>query len=219
MKKIAVIVAGGNGTRMNSNIPKQFLLVHGKPILYYTISTFLKAFHDIEIVLVLPEAYLNKGQELMSNYFQENHIIVTAGGHTRFHSVQNGLKYVDDECIVFVHDAVRCLISIELLKRCYEAAIKYGSAIPIIASKDSLRIADGNHFSVMDRNSVKLVQTPQVFLSKNILPAFHSDYAESFTDEATVVESSGVHLHFVEGEDNNIKITTPIDLKIAELLI
>ena len=220
MKKVAVIVAGGNGSRMNSSIPKQFLLIHGKPILYYSICTFFKAYDDIEIVLVLPENFINKGQEIITTYFQDKkNIKITAGGNTRFHSVQNGLKYVDDGSVVFVHDAVRCLLSKDLIIRTYEATIKYGSAIPVVASKDSLRIEEGNYLKVIDRNVVKLIQTPQVFLSNSILSAFKSEYSESFTDEATVVEYTGVKLHFLDGEENNIKITTPIDLKIAEMII
>src|SRR6476661_892087 len=125
MKKIAVIVAGGTGTRMNNTIPKQFLLLNGKPVLYYTIDTFLKAYDDLEVILVLPEEHIAAGQEIIDAFFDYNRIKITAGGRTRFHSVQNGLKLVEEESIVFVHDAVRCLLSVDLIHRCYEAVLTY----------------------------------------------------------------------------------------------
>lgn len=219
MKKTAVIVAGGSGTRMNSNMPKQFLLLHGKPVLYYTIDTFLKAYSDLKIILVLPEEHIAAGKEIIDAYFDSSRIAITEGGRTRFHSVQNGLQLIKDDCIIFVHDGVRCLLSTQLIQRCYEAAMEKGSAIPVIDSKDSVRIIKGEENEAADRSNVKLVQTPQTFHSKILLPAFKIDFKDKFTDEATVVEAFGLKVYLVEGEENNIKITKPTDLLIAEKLL
>ena len=219
MKKIAVIVAGGNGTRMNTQMPKQFLLLNGKPVLYYTIDTFFKAYSDIKIILVLPEEYIAAGKEIIDAYFDSSRIIITEGGRTRFHSVQNGLQLINEESIIFVHDGVRCLLSTDLIHRCYDAVVEYGSAIPVVDCKDSVRIIKGENNEAAERNNIKLVQTPQTFHSKILLPAFKIDFKDKFTDEATVVEAFGLKVHLVEGEENNIKITKPADLLIAEKLL
>ena len=219
LKKIAVIVAGGTGIRMNNTVPKQFLLLKNKPVLFYTIDTFLKAYDDMQIVLVLPEEHVAAGQEIIDAFFDYNRIKITIGGRTRFHSVQNGLALIEEESIVFVHDAVRCLVTTALIKRCYDTAIEYGSAIPVINSKDSVRIVTGKDNSAVERSSVKLVQTPQTFHSKILLPAFNIDYKDKFTDEATVVEAFGLKVQLVEGEENNIKITKPADLIVAEQIL
>ena len=219
MKKIAVIVAGGSGSRMNSTVPKQFLLLNNKPVLYYTLNSFLQAYDDLQIILVLPEEHVATGQEIIDAFFDYNRIQITIGGRTRFHSVQNGLALITEESMVFVHDAVRCLVSTELIRRCYDAAIENGSAIPVIDSKDSIRLltADGNE--ALERSTVKLVQTPQTFHSKILLPAFNIDYKDRFTDEATVVEAYGMKVQLVAGEENNIKITQPSDLLLAAQLL
>lgn len=219
MKKIAVIVAGGSGTRMNADIPKQFLLLSGKPILYYTIHTFLNAYKDLSIILVLPEEHIAAGQEIIDAFFDYNRIKITAGGRTRFHSVQNGLELITEESIVFVHDGVRCLLSTELVQRCYNDALEFGSAIPVIDSKDSVRLIKGEENEAIERSNIKLVQTPQTFHSKILLPAFKIDFKEKFTDEATVAEAFGLKVHLTNGEENNIKITNPADLLIAEQLL
>jgi 2-C-methyl-D-erythritol 4-phosphate cytidylyltransferase len=219
MKKIAVIVAGGSGTRMNAQMPKQFLLLNGKPVLYYTIDTFLKTYKDLHIILVLPEEYIAAGQEIIDAYFNYNRIKITAGGRTRFHSVQNGLELIKEESIIFVHDGVRCLLSADLIRRCHDAATEHGSAIPVIDCKDSVRMIKGEENEAVERSMIKLVQTPQTFHSKILLPAFKIDFKDKFTDEATVVEAFGLKVHLVEGEENNIKITKPTDLLIAEKLL
>ena len=219
LKKIAVIVAGGTGIRMNNTVPKQFLLLKGKPVLYYTIDTFLKSYEDMQIILALPEEHVAAGQEIIDAFFDYSRITITIGGRTRFHSVQNGLSLVEEESIVFVHDAVRCLLSVDLIKRCYKAAIENGTAIPVIDCKDSVRLIVDDHSTALERTKVKLVQTPQTFHSKILLPAFNIDYKEKFTDEATVAEAFGLKVNLVEGEENNIKITRPIDLIVAESIL
>ncbi len=219
MKKYAVIVAGGTGSRMNSSIPKQFLLLNNKPVLFYTLDTFLKAYVDLKIILVLPEEHVASGQEIIDAWFDYKRIKITVGGRTRFHSVQNGLMLVEEESIVFVHDAVRCLLTTDLIHRCYEKALEWGAAIPVIDCPDSVRYITGEGNEALERRRVKLVQTPQVFLSTILLPAFNIDYKDKFTDEASVVEAFGMKVWLVEGEEENIKITRPADITIAELIV
>ena len=219
MKKVALIVAAGNGSRMNSDIPKQFLLLKNKPVLYYSIKAFLDAYDDVEIILVLPEEHIAKGQEIIDGYFDSSKFKITAGGRTRFHSVQKGLSLIDDEAMIFVHDGVRCFVTKDLIKRCYDAALDFGTAVPVIDSADSIRMITKNGNKIVDRNKVKLVQTPQTFHSKILLPAFAIDYKDQFTDEASVVEAFGLKINLVEGEKNNIKITTPHDLELAKVLL
>ena len=219
MKKFAVIVAGGMGQRMGVEIPKQFLLLRGKPVLWYSINTFLSAYDDMQVVLVLPLAHLESGIELRNSFVNKDRIQIISGGVTRFHSVQNGLKAIKDQSVVFVHDGVRCLVSKDLIKKCYEQAIEKGSAVPAVAASDSIRIADGEKNVVADRDNIRMVQTPQTFTSEIILPAFQQEFNHSFTDEATVVEATGKEIFLIEGEYNNLKITRPIDLLIAEKIL
>lgn len=219
MKKYAIIVAGGSGTRMGVSLPKQFMLLKDKPVLYYTLKTFLESFEDLQIILVLPVDYTDMGQEIIDAYFDKDRIRITAGGDTRFQSVKNGLALVEDESIIFVHDGVRCLVTNELIHRCYTQAVETGTAIPAIVSKDSIRLITEEGSDAFDRNKVMLVQTPQTFHSKILLPAFQIDYKDKFTDEATVAEAYGMKVSLVEGEENNIKITRPVDLLFAESIV
>jgi 2-C-methyl-D-erythritol 4-phosphate cytidylyltransferase len=220
MKKFVIIVAGGNGNRMKSNIPKQFLLLQGKPVLYYAIHSFLKTYEDCKVILVLPEEHIATGQEIIDAFFDYNKISIVIGGRTRFHSVQNGLAQVTEEdSVIFVHDAVRPIVTSELITRCYESVLESGSAIPVIDCKDSVRLVHEDGSDAVDRSTIKLVQTPQAFHGKILIPAFKIDYKDKFTDEASVVESFGLKVSLVEGDDENIKITTPIDLVIADSIL
>lgn len=219
MVKYAIIVAGGSGTRMGEKLPKQFILLKDKPILYYTIKTFLESYEDLQVILVLPVDYMDMGQEIIDAYFDKDRIRITAGGDSRFQSVKNGLKLVEQESIIFVHDGVRCLLSEKLIHACYEKAVETGSAIPAVASKDSVRILTDEGNDAIDRNKVMIIQTPQTFHSKILLPAFQIDYKDKFTDEATVVEAYGLKVSLIEGEETNIKITKPVDMLIAESLL
>ena len=221
MNKYAVIVAGGSGTRMGGSTPKQFLLLNDKPILYYTLKVFLEAYEDVQIILVLPEEYTELGREIIDAYFDYSRIQITSGGETRFHSVKNGLALADKESIIFIHDAVRCLVTIDLIHRCFENALKTGSAVPALRSKDSVRLLNEkeNDNEVLERSKVVFIQTPQTFHSRILVPAFEIDYKERFTDEATVVEAFGLKISLIEGEESNIKITRPIDLFVAEKLL
>jgi 2-C-methyl-D-erythritol 4-phosphate cytidylyltransferase len=219
MKKYAVIVAGGSGMRMGTMVPKQFLPLQGKPVLWYTLTAFLDAFPDLEIILVLPEAHLQTGQDILRSTYAPDRIWMTVGGETRFHSVRNGLSHIHQHSIVFVHDGVRCLLTPQLIRRCYQMAQERGNAIPAITAVDSIRIEtfDGNEF--IDRSKVRIIQTPQTFYSDIVKAAFEQEYEESFTDEASVVERLGVKIHLIEGESTNIKITHPIDVLIAEKIL
>jgi 2-C-methyl-D-erythritol 4-phosphate cytidylyltransferase len=221
MEKYAIIVAGGSGSRMNSEVPKQFMMLKGKPVLYYSIHAFLKTFEDCKIILVLSEAHIGKGQEIVDAFFDYKSIKIAKGGRTRFHSVQNGLAQIENEdCIIFVHDAARPMLSSDLIQRCYNTVMEFGSAIPVVSCKDSLRIISNEGNEAVERSTIKLVQTPQVFHSKILLPAFFNiDFKDKFTDEASVVEAFGLKVYLVDGEDSNIKITNPTDLNIAESLL
>ena len=220
MKKVAVIVAGGNGLRMGSFTPKQFLLLKGKPVLWHTLYAFLQADTDLQIILVLPEEHIERGETIVQDLNAMNRVQLTKGGVTRFHSVQNGLKLITQESVVLVHDGVRCLVTKQLIQRCIEQALQKGTAIPAVAATDSIRIADGEKSVVADRNNVRIIQTPQTFLSTILLPAFNEQpYSEAFTDEATVVEAFGTPVFLCEGEYTNIKITRPVDLLMAEKMM
>lgn len=218
-KKVAIIVAGGSGTRMQNAVPKQFLDLSGKPILYHTIAAFAVAFPDMEVVLVLPEAHFTFANHLLQAFDSLPAITIVKGGETRFHSVKNGLQQVKEPAVVFVHDGVRPLVSATLIRACYEATLSHGSAIPVIDIKDSIREISAGSNAAVNRDRFKIIQTPQTFLSDLILPAFELPYDPLFTDEATVVERLGHPVHLVAGEEANIKITKPLDLTIAEALL
>jgi 2-C-methyl-D-erythritol 4-phosphate cytidylyltransferase len=220
MKKFALIVAGGSGTRMGGAVPKQFLEIQGKPLIYYSAKAFTDAFPDIQIILVFPIEYLKAGETIFKDFPGGKNIRVTSGGATRFHSVQNGLQLVEPGSIVFVHDAVRCLVSASLIRRCYDQAVAKGSAVPAIAVKDSVRLMDKSGYTrPLDREMLRSVQTPQTFQSDFLLTAFKQGYKAAFTDEATVVENGGQKIELIDGEEANIKITYPIDMIIAEQIL
>lgn len=214
-QKIAIIVAGGSGSRMGSTVPKQFLELNGKPVLYYTIQAFLQAYEDMRIVLVVPPAHRGSIGSVLASFERPPSVILADGGETRFHSVKNGLQLVQQDAVVFVHDGVRPLVSPALIRTCYEAAMEKGSAVPAIPLKDSIREVDEKGNIAADRTRFRIIQTPQTFLSRILIPAFDQPYDPLFTDEATVAERYGHNVHLVEGEEQNIKITKPQDLVIA----
>jgi 2-C-methyl-D-erythritol 4-phosphate cytidylyltransferase len=219
LKKYALIVAAGSGTRMGVPTPKQFLILHDRPLLWYSINAFFGAYDDIEIILVLPPDHLATAQAFIGDTRFPARIQLVAGGDTRIRSVSNGLRLVPDNCIVFVHDAVRCLLTKELIYRCYQTALSFGNAVPAIRAVDSIRIETANGNEMIDRNTVRIVQTPQTFNSSVLKAAFAGHYQEDLTDEASVVERSGVSINLIEGEADNIKITRQIDLIIAATIL
>lgn len=230
MKKFAVIVAGGSGMRMGSAVPKQFLMLREHPVLWYTLETFLEAYQDLKIILVAPAAHRETAAQLVASLSEAGRVELVGGGDTRFHSVRIGLERIRKELgdgdevgkdvIVFVHDGVRCLASVALVRRCYEQALQFGSAIPVMDCRDSVRLAeDEGRSKPIDRSRIKLVQTPQTFRGDILLSAYLQDHQEAFTDEAIVVEIAGHQVHMIDGESQNIKITTPQDMLIAEVLL
>jgi len=219
MKKTAIIVAGGTGQRMGATLPKQFLTIEGKSILLHTLSQFVTAFWDINFIIVLPADFIQEGQNLIASSGFNQHFQFVAGGDTRFQSVKNGLAQADSESIVFVHDAVRCLLTPDLIQRCFHQAVEKGSAIPAVSSTDTIRITEGTKHHVVDRTNVMMIQTPQTFNAALLKKAFEQDYQPAFTDEANVLEASGKEVYLIEGEYENIKITRPLDLAIAEYIL
>ena len=219
LPKYAVIVAGGSGLRMGADKPKQFLLLKEKPILWHTLQQFLKAFQDLKIILVLPAEFLGDGIAILPSLLDRERVQIIAGGATRFDSVKNGLSLIHKKGIVFVHDGVRCLVSVDLIQRCFFQALEKGSAVPAVAATDSIRIVEGDRNLVADRKNVRIIQTPQTFRTELLLPAFQRDFEPLFTDEATVLEAAGKHIFLIDGEYSNIKITRPIDLLIAEKIL
>ena len=218
MKKYAVIVAAGSGKRMGKDIPKQFLNLGAKPILYYTLDAFFSAYPDINVILVISQRYMKWGEDI-AKAFTGNSISIVEGGNTRFQSVKNGLSQIKEHSVIFVHDGVRCLVTGQLIHHCYEQTIVKGSAIPTVAVTETVRLLDGDGHHMLDRNLVRMVQTPQTFLSTILLRAYDTEEQEHFTDEASVVEHSGEKVHLIEGEYTNVKITRPQDMAIAEEIL
>ena len=216
-----IIVAGGKGLRMGSDIPKQFLPIGGKPVLMRTLERFREYSDDIQIILVLPEAQQEYWHQLCDEYHFDVEYTLANGGQTRFHSVQNGLAKVPDDAqgVVGVHDGVRPFPSIEVIRNCYETARTAKAVIPVIPVVETVRQLDGDSSQTVPRDQYRLVQTPQTFDIQLLKAANKQPYNDGFTDDASVVESFGHKITLVEGNRENIKITTPYDLKIAEVLI
>ena len=219
MKLYALIVAGGSGKRMGAEMPKQYLELAGKPVLMHTLERF-KAFDEsIEIITVLPENQLRFWADLQKKYsFNIPHTLVK-GGKTRFYSVRNGLQFIDQPGFVAIHDGVRPFVSIDTIRRCFETAEKLGNAIPVISPSDSLRVVSETGSTPVNRQNVRQVQTPQVFNTEIIRKAYMQDYLPEFSDDANVLEKTGVKINLVEGNRENIKITTPEDLIISSALL
>lgn len=220
MKKYALIVAGGKGARMGGELPKQYLPLHYDiPVLMYTLRTFYVCDPEIELILVLPAGHEAYWKTLCDKHqFGVPHQIV-AGGETRFHSVKNGLELIPGSGLVAVHDGVRPFVSASVILRCFDAAKTSRAAIPVVEVVETLRHLTATGSETIDRNNYRLVQTPQVFDVALLKEAYAQAYVPSFTDDASVVEAMGVSVTLVEGNCENIKITTPFDLKIADVLI
>ena len=216
-----IIVAGGKGLRMGSDIPKQFLPIGGKPVLMRTLERFRTYSTGLQIILVLPEAQQDYWRKLCEEYHFDVEYQLANGGQTRFHSVQNGLALVPDDAegVVGVHDGVRPFPSIEVIRNCYETARTAKAVIPVIPVVETVRHLEGDKSVTVPRGDYRLVQTPQTFDIQLLKAANRQPYNDGFTDDASVVESYGHAITLVEGNRENIKITTPYDLKIAEVLI
>jgi 2-C-methyl-D-erythritol 4-phosphate cytidylyltransferase len=232
MSEYVIIVAGGKGLRMGADIPKQFLPIGGRPVLMRTIERFRAYSSSLRIILVLPQAQQDYWHQLCRQYEFDVDYQLTNGGETRFHSVQNGLALIPDDAdgVVGVHDGVRPFPAIEVIHRCYETVRTAKAVIPVIPVVESVRRLLHDELSSkgepvtatsvsVDRSDYRLVQTPQVFDIQLLKAANRQPYRDTFTDDASVVESYGQAITLVEGNRENIKITTPFDLQIAEALI
>ena len=219
MKKFALIVAGGSGSRMNNNIPKQFIEINGRPLLMHTFDTFFKYDPNLEFILVLPQEHIKLWNSLCKKH-QFNLINnIAIGGKTRFQSVKSGLDKISEEGIVFIHDGVRPLVSEQTLKNCFETAVEKGNALPVIPVTESVRVKEDNTSRAVDRSKYFLVQTPQTFRAGLIQNAYNQAENEMFTDDASVLESTGETIYMVEGNRENIKITFPEDLILAGIFL
>lgn len=221
MKKYSIIVAGGKGTRMQSTNPKQFIEINGLPILMHTINKFREAEEGIQIIIALPKDQIPTWKSLVKQYnFTTEHTVIT-GGESRFQSVDNALQYIPNQgdCLIAVHDGVRPLVKTSVINKSFEDALQYGSAIPTVPIKESIRRVTNEGNEMGNREEFKLVQTPQTFKGDVIFSAFENGYISSFTDDASVAEYAGYNMHLFEGNYENIKITTPEDLKIGEALL
>jgi 2-C-methyl-D-erythritol 4-phosphate cytidylyltransferase len=216
-----IIVAGGKGLRMGTDIPKQFLPIGGKPVLMRTLERFREYSADLQIILVLPKAQQDYWQKLCQEYDFKVEYQMTDGGETRFHSVQHGLALIPDDAegVVGVHDGVRPFPSVEVIRNCYETARKKKAVIPVIPIVETVRHLQDETSVTVPRGDYRLVQTPQTFDIQLLKAANRQPYNDGFTDDASVVEAFGFDVTLVEGNRENIKITTPYDLKIAEVLI
>lgn len=217
--KYAVIVAGGTGSRMESDVPKQFLLLANKPIILHTLQRFIDYDPQIKLIVVLHPSLHNKLNAILKQYDFNYPLTLVAGGETRFHSVKNGLDSIKTDGLVGIHDAARPLVSVETIKRTYFTATEKGNAIPAITVSESMRLVQQENNEAVNRAMYRIIQTPQCFKISLIKNAFEQTYKPSFTDDATVLEQSGEKINLVEGNPENIKITVPSDLRIAEALI
>ncbi len=214
-----IIVAGGSGKRMGTALPKQFSIVGGEPILARTINAFRKALPTARIVVVLPAEYIEFWKNFSARFEVAKHSVVE-GGEERFHSVRNGIEALSDAVdLIAVQDGVRPFASKELILRTVACATENGSAVPVVKAVDSYRTVEGNNSHIIDRTSLRIVQTPQIFAAPILRAAYDTEFRSEFTDDASVVEYSGEKIALCEGEYSNIKITTPDDLLIAELKV
>ena len=219
MKKYVIIVAGGKGLRMGSDLPKQFLPVGGKPVLMHTLEVFRKYDAAIQLILVLPREQQDFWKQLCREHDFDVEHRVADGGETRVHSVKNGLALVQAPGLVGVHDGVRPFVSVEVIRRCYDLAEQHKAVIPVVDVVETLRHLTEVGSETVSRNDYKLVQTPQVFDVELLKQAYEQEFTPFFTDDASVVEAMGVPVHLAAGNRENIKITTPFDLKVGSALL
>lgn len=219
MKNYALIVAGGSGQRMAHTVPKQFLLLHNKPILLYTVEKFYKTNLFDKIILVLPRSYKAHWEQIVKDYSCNFNLTLVDGGISRYESVKNGLKEVDNDGYVAIHDGVRPLVSELLISKCMNALLQNTSAVPAIPLIDSIRKVNNSVNEIADRNNFRIIQTPQCFHSGLLKKAYEQIEDNELTDDASVFEKFGEKIHLIEGEAMNIKITVATDLLIAEAMI
>jgi 2-C-methyl-D-erythritol 4-phosphate cytidylyltransferase len=219
LKYFAIIVGGGSGSRMLSEVPKQFMLLRGRPVLMHTIEAFNKSDYNPEIIVVLNVDFHQYWENLcVLHNFSVPHKLVK-GGTQRFDSVKNGIKTIRTKAIVAIHDAVRPLLSKQLIDKSFEEAERSGNAVAAIKSRDSVRQYNGTHTIALDREEIYLIQTPQTFSSDVLKKAYKQEFRNEFTDDASVAESSGIRINLIVGETKNFKITFPEDIRLAEIYL
>lgn len=219
VNKSVIIVAGGKGERMQTDVPKQFLEIKGIPILMRTISAFYNYENSIQVIVVLPQNQINFWESLCKKHAFSIHHEITAGGETRFHSVKNGLALIYESVdLIAIHDGVRPFVSSDTIERCFDSAARHGAAVPCVDLVDSIRELKKDKSRPLDRNEYKLVQTPQVFERKLLIKAYKQTFIPKYTDDAAVVEDFGGTIFLTDGNRENIKITTAFDLKVGECL-
>jgi 2-C-methyl-D-erythritol 4-phosphate cytidylyltransferase len=219
VKYFAIIVGGGSGSRMLSEIPKQFMLLRGRPVLMHTIEAFYKSDYNPEIIVVLNVDFHQYWENLcVLHNFSIPHLLVKGGTH-RFDSVKNGIKAIKSKAIIAIHDAVRPLLSSRLIDRSFQEAEVSGNAVAAIKSRDSVRQQTGKHSIPLNREEIYLIQTPQTFSSEILKKAYKQEFRNEFTDDASVAERSGIKINLIEGENRNFKITFPEDIRLAEIYL
>lgn len=221
MSTYLLLVAGGIGNRMGSSVPKQFIELDGRPIICHTLDKFINSVPDISVTIAIHPEWKEYLTDLLKKYFDAKKFFIAEGGETRYHSVKNGLEHLtsDGNDIVLIHDAARPFVSKETIERCLASVEKNGNAVPVMALKESIRILLEKKSVAAERKNFVSVQTPQCFRLREIKNAFLQNYQEKFTDDASVFEEAGHMIHLVEGNEENIKITTPADLPYAEFLL
>lgn len=218
-KNYLILAAAGNGSRMNNEIPKQYIEINGKPMIVWTLEAF-KLFIEIDqIIIVISKFHEQYWDEITKYYPQFKKCKVTFGGPTRFHSIKSGLKYVPINTLVAIHDAARPMVNKKTIEDCFKVTENKGNAIPVISCNESLRQKTGNHNKWINRDEIKIVQTPQIFKSEILKDAYQLTYDEFFTDDASIVEKYGMNINLTEGNPENIKVTTNFDLRLASLIL
>lgn len=219
MKKYAIIVAGGTGSRMKGEVPKQFMLINSKPAILYSIEAFYAFDPSVQIILVIHTDYLSLWENLKKEFKISIPLQVVDGGKTRFDSVKNGLQLIHDEGFVAIHDAARPVISSDFIGKVFLSASIYGSAIPVVPVTDTIRLIEGDTSHQQDRTFLRAIQTPQIFKVSELQRAYTQPYQSNFTDDGSVMEAAGFPVHLAEGSRGNIKITHWEDIAVAEVLI
>jgi 2-C-methyl-D-erythritol 4-phosphate cytidylyltransferase len=219
MNKYAIIVAGGTGSRMGEVTLKQFLLLAGKPILMYSLEAFYNYDPEIHIILSMHPGYEEEWEKLCQKHFFSIVHQVVAGGETRYHSVRNALLTITDDGLVAIHDAARPVVSVDLISRSFDEAAMHGNAIPGIPVNETVRSVQNDTIKLLDRTSLRIIQTPQTYEIGQLKTAYRQDYQPGFTDDASLLEAMGKQIHLFPGDPGNMKITLPGDIQIAELRI
>ncbi|MCC6690603.1 MAG: 2-C-methyl-D-erythritol 4-phosphate cytidylyltransferase [Bacteroidia bacterium] len=219
VKKYVVIVAGGIGTRMNSTIPKQFMKLNGKPVLMHTITKFFDCGLNPEIIIALPPSQSENWQQLCTEHKFTTPVKITEGGETRYDSVKKALQLIVEPGLVAIHDAVRPLVNTKTILAAFRDAEMYGNAVPAVPLNDSIRKIESGKSMAVDRSRYCVIQTPQCFRTEKLKKAYQKEYKTTFTDDASIVEASGEQIHLIDGTPENIKITNPQDLIVAEAII